>query len=285
MIFGLVAALGWGLSDFFGAVVGRKIGSLATVLIAQVFSAGFVTVVLLGGEHDLGALSPYLGWVALNGLVSAIAYASHYRALELGPVAVVSPIGATYALVGVALSMIVLGERPGALALIGGAITVAGVMLTSTDLRKLRAGTHGTPPGLPWALVAAVTFGIGGFLLAYLAKELGWVTGLWSSRVAQLAGFAVLALVRRDDLRERGLVHSPLLIAGAIGVGLTDLLGVVSYSIGNETEFASVLFVSSAVFPLIAVALSVAFLQERPVPNQYLGVGFVVAGLVALGMS
>jgi len=285
VLFGLVAALGWGLADFFGAVVGRKLGSLATVLIAQMCSAALVTVVLLGGDHDLGGLTPYLGWVALNGVVSAIAYASHYRALELGPVAVVSPIGATYALVGVALSMIVLGERPAALALIGGAITVAGVMLTSTDLRKLRAGTHGTPPGLPWALVAAVTFGVGGFLLAYLAKELGWVTALWSSRVAQLAGFAILGVLRRGDMAGRGLSGKPWVIAGAIGIGLIDLVAVASYSIGNETEFASILFVSSAVFPLIAVVLSVAFLQERPVPNQYVGVALVVAGLVALGMA
>ena len=39
MIFGLVAALGWGLSDFWGAVASRRIGSLWVVLIAQGFAA------------------------------------------------------------------------------------------------------------------------------------------------------------------------------------------------------------------------------------------------------
>jgi drug/metabolite transporter (DMT)-like permease len=282
VLYGLLAAVGWGLSDFFGAVVGRRIGSLATVLVAQAFSALFVTVVLLGGDHDVGAVTPYAGWILVNGAVSAIAYASHYRALELGPVAVVSPIGACYAVVGVALSMIILGERPSGLALLGGLATVVGVMLTSTDLRALRAGTHGMPPGLPWAIVAAVTFGIGGFLLAYLAKELGWVTGLWSSRLAQLGGFVALAAFAGRDVPAR-LRSAPILIAGAIGVGLTDLIGVVSYSIGNETEDASILFVSSAIFPLLAVILSVAFLRERPVPNQYVGVGLTVLGLILLG--
>jgi drug/metabolite transporter (DMT)-like permease len=284
VLYGLVAAVGWGLSDFFGAVVGRKIGSLATVLVAQVFSALVVSLFLLGGDHDLAALAPYGGWIALNGIVSATAYSSHYRALELGPVAVVSPIGACYALVGVALSMIVLGERPSGLALLGGLVTVGGVMLTSTDLRALRAGTHGMPPGLPWAVVAAVTFGIGGFLLAYLSKELGWVTGLWSSRMAQLLGFVALAAVAGRDVPRR-LRAAPAAIVGAIGVGLSDLVGVVSYSIGNETESASLLFVSSAVFPVLAVALSIAFLHERPVPNQYVGVGMTVLGLVLLGVG
>ncbi|HEX6132154.1 MAG TPA: DMT family transporter [Actinomycetota bacterium] len=284
MLYGLVAAVGWGLSDFFGAVVGRRIGSLATVLVAQAFSALFVTALLLGGEHDVGAAAPFVGWIALNGVVSAAAYASHYRALELGPVAVVSPIGACYALVGVALSMVVLGERPSGLALTGGAVTVAGVMLTSTDLRALRAGTHGMPPGLPWAVVAAVTFGVGGFLLAYLSKELGWEIGLWSSRVAQLAGFVGLAALAGRDVPRR-VRAAPTMLAGAIVVGLADLIGVVSYSVGNETEFASILFVSSAVFPLLAVALSVAFLRERPVPNQYVGVAMTVAGLALLGLG
>jgi drug/metabolite transporter (DMT)-like permease len=284
LLFGLTAALGWGLADFFGAVVGRRIGSLATVLIAQGFSALFVTVVVLGGGHDVSVLAPYAGLVVLNGTVSAAAYASHYRALELGPVAVVSPVGACYALVGVAMSMAILGERPGAVALTGGVITVLGVMLTSTDLRALRAGTHGMPPGLPWALFSALTFGIGGFLLAYFAKELGWEVGLWASRIAQLGAFALLGFFGRRTLRTR-MVARPVLLAGAIGVGLADLLGVVAYSIGNETEFASILFVSSAVFPVLAVGLSVAFLRERPVPNQYVGVALVVAGLVTLGMG
>ncbi len=112
MIFGLAAALGWGLADFSGAVAGRRIGSVATVIVGQVFSLSFMTVVVLATGSSITALGPIVGWIALNGVFTAIAYMGHYRALELGPVAVVSPIGATYAVVGVALAMIVLGERP-----------------------------------------------------------------------------------------------------------------------------------------------------------------------------
>ena len=49
-------------------------------------------------------MTTVLGAVALNAVFSATAYVTHYKALELGPVAVVSPIGATYALVGVVLA-------------------------------------------------------------------------------------------------------------------------------------------------------------------------------------
>jgi uncharacterized membrane protein len=39
------------------------------------------------------------------------------------------------------------------------------------------------------------------------------------------------------------------------------------------------------VFPLIAVALSVIYLGERPVANQYVGVALTATGLIVLGLS
>lgn len=282
MIFGLTAALGWGLADFTGAVGGRRIGSLPTVMIAQLLSAVAMTAFMIQGGHSASVLAPYVVFVVMNGLASGGAYLSHYRALQLGPVAVVSPIGATYAVVGVALAVIVLGERPGVAALVGGLITVLGVMLTSTDLAKLRAGTHTRAPGLPWAIVSAVLFGVGGFFLGYFAQEVGWVPGLWASRCAQLAGFTALSIVRRHEFDRVGWNAGVLF---ALASGAADLLGVVSYSIGASRGLLSVVLIASAVFPLIAVALSVALLHERPVANQYVGIALVVAGLLVLGLA
>jgi drug/metabolite transporter (DMT)-like permease len=282
VIFGLTAALGWGLADFTGAVGGRRIGSLPTVMIAQLLSAVAMTVFMIEGDHSPSVLAPYVAFVAMNGLASGGAYLSHYRALQLGPVAVVSPIGATYAVVGVALAVIVLGERPGPAAIVGGVITVLGVMLTSTDLAKLRAGTHTRAPGLPWAIVSAVLFGVGGFFLGYFAQEVGWVPGLWASRCAQLAGFTMLSIVRRREFDRVGWNAGVLL---AFGSGAADLLGVVSYSIGASRGLLSVVLIASAVFPLVAVVLSVWLLHERPVANQYLGIALVVVGLLVLGLG
>jgi uncharacterized membrane protein len=284
VIYGLIAALGWGVADFTGAVTGRRLGSLWVVVVAQSFSAAVVTVIVLVTGQDLASASTMLGWIALNAVFSATAYVTHYRALELGPLAVVSPVGATYALVGVVLAVVVLGERPNASIIVGGIVTVIGVMLTSTDLRKLRAGTHTMPPGLPWAIVSAIGFGIGGLTLAKLSRDLGWEVGLWSSRLAQLSAFLVLAAVWwRSQLRGRFLA-GPAAIA-AITVGGADLIGVLGYSIGAEAGFVTPVLIASAIFPLIAVVLSIAFLHERPVPNQIVGVVLTVVGLVIVGLG
>ncbi len=284
MIYGLAAAIGWGFADFGGAVVSRRIGSLPTVLLSQVSTALAMSAVLVVGGHDVGPLGPYVGWVVVNGVVGAAAYAAHYRALELGPVTVVSPIGAAYALVGVALAIAILGERPETLALAGAVITVLGVMLASTDLPRFLRGTHERAPGLPLALLSALLFGVAGFLLGWLSREVGWVVGLWASRTGLALSLCVSALLLRGrGGRSRGLPRAAIL--GSFAVGAADLLGVTTYAAGAEHGFLSIVIVASSVFPLIAVALSVLLLRERPAVNQYVGVVIVGAGLLMLGLG
>jgi drug/metabolite transporter (DMT)-like permease len=282
VLYGLVAALGWGTADFGGTVAGRRIGSIPTVVVAQGLSALILTVAFVALGHVWGDVAPIAGWMVLNGVFSATAYAAHYHALKLGPMALVSPISAAYAVVGVALSMVILDERPGAVALVGAAVTVVGVMLASTDLKKVRAGTHGVPPGLPWALVAALCFGIGGFILGWGSKQVGWVPALWASRTAQLVCFATLAAVQPRDLRHLGNNRGTW---AAAGTGVMDMVGVIAFAAGAAAGALTIVLVTSAIFPLIAVALSVVFLHERPVANQIAGAFVVVAGLMLLGFA
>ena len=282
MIFGLAAALGWGLADFFGALSGRRIGSIGAVMSGQLLSAAFMTVVLVATGTTLAPLGPDVWLVVLNGAAAAFAYVTHYKALELGPVAVVSPIGAGYAVVGVALAILILGERPTGLALIGAGIAVVGVALVSTDLKKLREGIANHLPGLPWAVAAAIGFGVAGFLLGWISDRAGWIAGLWGSRVAQIAFFVPLVVVFREELSRLrpGFGLWVALLAGA-----ADILGVVTFSAGSERGLNSIVLASSAVFPLIAVTLSVIVFKERLVANQLVGVVLVVGGLLLLGLG
>jgi uncharacterized membrane protein len=282
VILGLAAALGWGLADFFGAVSGRRIGSIGAVMSGQLLSAAFITAVLVATGTSLAPLGPDVWLVLLNGAAAAFAYLTHYKALELGPVAVVSPIGAGYAVVGVVLAIAILGERPTGLALIGAGIAVTGVALVSTDLRKLRDGIKNHLPGLPWSVAAAVGFGVAGFLLGWIADRAGWVAGLWGSRVAQVVFFLPLVFVFR---RELSRLRPGFGLWVALLAGAADILGVVTFSVGSERGLNSIVLASSAVFPLIAVALSVIVFKERLVANQIVGIVLVVSGLLVLGLG
>ncbi len=282
MIFGLFAALGWGFADFFGALAGRRVGSISAVVVGQLLSAVFMTAVLVATGESLRPLRSDVWLVVLNGAVAAFAYTTHYKALELGPVAVVSPIGAGYAVVGVALAMIVLGERPSGVALAGAGIAVVGVALVSTDLKKLRRGIKNHVPGLPWAIAAAISFGVAGFLLGWISDRTGWIVGLWGSRVAQVAFYLPLVVVFRGQI-SRVRIGFGLWIA--LLAGAADILGVVTFSAGSERGLNSIVLAASAVFPLIAITLSVIVFKERMVANQVVGIFLVVGGLLLLGLG
>jgi drug/metabolite transporter (DMT)-like permease len=285
VIFGLVAAIGWGFADFFGALSGRRLGSLAAVLIGQLLSAVLVTILLFTIGDGLSSLTGVIGLVVVNGIVAMAAYATHYHALQLGPVAVVSPIGAGYAVVGVLLAIVILGERPTPLALTGMIVAIAGTVLVSTDLPAFRAKIHEPAPGLWWGVGSAVGFGVAGFILGWIVQETDdWVASLWASRFSMLVAFVPLVLARRRELdRLRGAVA--LGVVFALVAGAADILGVASYSLGAEREDVSILLAASAVFPLIAVVASFVWLHERLVANQYFGVVLVVTGLALLGLG
>src|ERR1700738_1006484 len=132
MLFGLASALGFGAADLFGATSVKKIGVLLTLLIIQTLNV--VTLSLL-------ILTPYAGplstsWAVRAAILSAgalgtVSYFSFLRALQLGPVSIVTPVFASSAALTVVLSVVIDGERFSALAATGIALTIVGVVLAS----------------------------------------------------------------------------------------------------------------------------------------------------------
>lgn len=104
----------------------------AAVLIGYIVSAATVLLVSRLRRISLPSRSDRRGlaWFALVGLANATAVLLMYAALARGPVALVSPLVATYPLVTLVLSRLVLREVVlGSQAVIGVVVTVAGVVL------------------------------------------------------------------------------------------------------------------------------------------------------------
>lgn len=279
MIFGLGSAIAWGLADVGAAVVGRRLGSLATVVIAQLSGLAVVLVVYTAERPPWTGSGGDVALLAANGAIAAIAYVALYRALELGPIALVSPIVAAYAVPAIALAVVLLGESFGGVASAGIAVTVLGVALTSTDLRGV-AADRASRAGVPLAVVSMLLFGAATFVLGRQSQELGWLSAAAIGRAFSVTALIVLALVRRPELRGGAAA-----VGGAALVGLADILGVVLYSIGAERGLISIVTAASATFVIIPVIAGIAFLREHPAPNQYVGIALVVAGLLLLGLG
>ena len=251
------------------------------MIAGQLLSAVFMTAVVVATGESLEPLRADIWLVVLNGAFAAFAYTTHYKALELGPVAVVSPIGAGYAVVGVALAMIVLGERPSALASRGrGSRWWAWCSCPPTSRSSDMASRITCPDCRGPSRQRSVSASRG-------SSWAGSRTGRDGSRALGLSGRAggllpPLFFVFRTQLSRVRLGFGLWI---ALLAGAADILGVVAFSVGSERGLNSIVLAASAVFPLIAITLSVIVFKERMVTNQVVGVVLVVGGLLLLGLG
>jgi drug/metabolite transporter (DMT)-like permease len=288
VIYGLAAALGWGLSDLWAAMSGRRIGSGRTVVVAQVTAAVLVTVLLLIWRPDLSGIPKVAPWLVPNAFLGAAAFATLYKGLQLGPIAVVSPVLASYAVVPVLLSVVLLGETLGGWEVVGVVVTIAGAALTSTDPKALRAGTRTRPAGLPWAIVSTLLFGVATYVMGWAAKEAGFLPSLWFGRLTMTSVFLVAAYAIWFRSRSTGRARDPVapsMFRLAVLVGVMELVGTIAYARGAEVGLVSIVTAASATYPLIPVLGGVVLLHERPVTTQYLGIAMVIGGLLLLGLA
>jgi drug/metabolite transporter (DMT)-like permease len=284
VIYGLGAAIFWGIADLFAAFSGRRVGVAATVLLSQVAAAVAISVVVLASGHDLDRVDEVAGWLLPIAAVTAVAYVTLYRALELGPIALVSPLLASYAVIPVLLAVLFLDETLGSVEIAGAAVTIGGAVVTSADVRSLRTGTRVPAAALPWALASTVLFGTAAYAVAWSAKRVGWLTSLWLVRTSTALLFVIAAVVAIAVMRPalRGTLSTRAVALCAL-LGLADLTGTISYSRGSEVGLVSIVTAVSATYPLIPVFGGIALLDERPAINHYVGVAMVIAGLLLLG--
>ena len=237
------------------------------------------------------ALIPYAAVLSMIGIVSLAAL---YRAFAIGPIAVVSPVVASYAALTVILIVIFLGERLTTGQSIAIAVTFVGVAVASTDIRELRR-TLGRPTTLaPLAKQGPLPLGVRIGFFATLGFAV-W-SAIFAVGVRETDGLALIVVQRAFSVvllalfvAARGISLRPLAERRAFALisatGVLDTGANVLLALGIALGYASFVMTGSGAYPLIPALLAILVLRERLAPNQYVGVAVLVAGLVALGLQ
>lgn len=272
VLLALLTALCYGLANYLGALVTRAHPLAGVLLVGQlvgVVGAGVLLAVQGGASPGGSAL--LLG--ALAGVCNAAALAALYAAAAAGPISIVAPIGATGAVVPVAVALLT-GERPALLQLVGIPLAVAGVVLAAA--RDTGLAVSPAPRTLLLAAGSALAFG--GFLTLFgAASDAGAPEAVFTSRLALVLCTGAVVAVRRLPVRvpRRGLPAVAL-------PGLLLLVGTVSYGIATTQGLVSVVAVLATLAPVVTVALAVVVLGERLAPRQQVGVATALTGVVLL---
>lgn len=282
-LFALATSLLWGLADFGGGLLTRRTPALTVVVTSQ-----SVAVVVLGaivvGTGGFSEAGPRLWYAVAAGAVGPVAMLCFYKALALGPMGVVSPLGSLGVAVPVGVGLL-LGERPGLLQFAGIAVAVAGIVLAGGP--ELR-GAPVQRQAVLLTLVAAFGFGA---VLALIAEASTTLTGLFLAlfvqRVTNVAvgGAALFVSVKRGGraLPEDGGARTVLRSLPALAfVGLADVAANGTYSIAAQLGPVTVAAVLANLYPVVTVLAALIVLKERLRVVQAAGAGLALVGTVLL---
>jgi drug/metabolite transporter (DMT)-like permease len=280
---GLTAALSWGLADYFAAVASRRTGAFRVVLGFHVVAMGLLGALLLASGEGLTDVSGGdLAWLAGAGVLGGLSYLAFYRALSIGPISIVSPIVSAYAAVTVVCAVAIGGERLGGGEVAAIVVVIFGVLLASSDLAQMRALERIAAVGILLALATAVLIGVFVYGVAYFSADYGWLVPIFLAR-----GFSTLFLLAASlpGGEWRFPDRSPSLLAMIALIAVVDTVGYVAFNFGVRHADTAVVATASAPYAVVPIVAGVVLLHERPKSTQWAGVGFVIAGLVLLGLT
>ncbi|OEU89541.1 DMT family transporter [Streptomyces oceani] len=284
-VLALTTSLMWGLADFGGGLLTRRMSALTVVVASQTLATVVLGALVLatGSWSEWG---PQLWFAVAAGVVGPVAMLAFYRALAQGPMGVVSPLASLAVLVPVGAGL-ALGARPGWLQGAGLLIALTGVVLAGGP--ELR-GEPVQRRTLALTLVAAFGFGAVLALIEHASTNLaGLFLALFVQRVCNVAigGAALLAQARRDTptLPQEGRPALLAALPALAFVGLADVAANGTYMVAAQTGPVMVAAVLASLYPLVTALAARGFLQERLRGVQAVGAGVALAGSILLGTA
>ncbi len=290
MLLGELAALGtatcWSFTGLFFAEAARRIGALRVNLlrlpVALVLLSLATAVTSTPFATINGTRASYLAASGVVGLV--IGDLALFEAMRrIGPrlaflIMSLAPIAASLA------GLVLLGERPGRLAVLGIAVTLAGVIWVVGEPRAGQArGSHGAT-GVAFAVVGAVCQGLGLALAKVgMAGQVPPLAATWVRMgTATVLIWALTALAGRA--RNLGVAESarrawlPVLGGAVFGPFVGVWLSLVAARL-TDVGIAATLMATT---PVLVIPALMVLERYRPTTRALIGTAVTVAGVALL---
>ena len=274
ILFALLSAAGYGVSDFVGGIASRRVAALRVVIVS--YPVAMVLLIILAAGFGGTVTTPAVVWGALCGISQAFGVWWFYAALGSGPISVVSPLTAILVAgvpVGVGLALV---ERPSGIAYAGIGVALIAVALVSREAEGAEDRPHRFTRKVAWLTVGAgLAFGLNFVLIDQAPVE----AKLWPLVFARVAASLLvigIALASANLVAPRGV---PLKLALAAGV--LDTIANVAMLLALQASLLSLTGVLISLYPAATVALAMFVLKERVTRWQ---AGGMVLALAAVAM-
>lgn len=310
VLLSLAAAAGFGASDYCGGMSARRASVIRTTILTEVATVVVVALVLpWAGLHAPTAAG--LVWGGVSGGVGALGALALFAGFRDAAFSVAGPLSAVGAAGFSVLAGLLLGERPGGLALTGIALALPAILGVSAsparpvspappsgsgqaaeataaaDATTMPAPGREPGPrrtsrharGVVLGLIAGACFAT---LLVGLNRA-GSGSGLWPVAAAQVAGLLVIGAIGAVT----GNLHLPEAGAWRLAAltGVTGGGGTILYFWATHAGLLAVTAVLTSLYPVVTIVLARLLLGERLTPVRLAGLCLAGAavGLIAAG--
>lgn len=312
IVFGLTAAICWGVGDYFVTNLARRTGTPRAMAFVQSFSLlcwiillvlpaqlmwGRESVSLWGGFSERIGLWPAWAWMIMAGVCHVVGIALSYRAFEIGTLALVAPISSSFAVVTAVLATLTRETLPASV-MAGVGLLFIGIVLAT------RAPTHPQEAnkglvGVPEALGSALAYGVMFWMMEPGEEKLGPVLPLIVLKImattSALLGLSRAALktsqvettsVEGAPVEATPVASTPLLLGGlAIAVALLDSFAWLAFNAGDRSGSTAVVTALSSLFSVVTILLAWLLFKDRLAKLQWVGVAIILSGVLLVSSN
>ena len=281
ILFALVAHVGWGTSDIFGAIVSRKIGGYSLTFWSYIIRIPILGLYLPFDLVNIGALTPRNFLISgLLAVVLLFGTACFFEAFRGANASLVGTIGAAFVVPTVILSVLFFGERLGLAQVLTISVIVVGLVVTSLDFSTLRQRGVIMERGVGLALLAMLAWGIYFAFIRLPVEEIGWFLPAY---IGFLFSPIVLVMMRVQKVS----LESPLSKGALPAFIAAVILGTAAnfgYNLGISSGYTSIVAPIAGAYPILFVCLSALVFKERLQRQQLWGIVISLFGIVALSL-
>jgi drug/metabolite transporter (DMT)-like permease len=273
ILFALLAAAAYGISDFVGGIASRRVSAINVLLISYPVGGAIMAVLLplYGGTVSASTL----GWSLAGGVAGLVGVALLYSALAQAPMNIISPVTAVMSAVVPVLGGVVQGERPHLLAWAGIGFGLIAVVMIS---RQPVDHPHGPIGWRPLAMAVVAGIGFGSYFICLARSDHD--SGMWPVVISRAcSAILILPLVLTGGRLQR---LGPSLLGLAAVAGALDATANVAFLLASRHGLLSLSGVITALYPAGTVLLAVLILKEHTGKLQRAGLGLAAAAVVLL---
>lgn len=279
ILFALVAHVGWGTGDIFGAMASRKMGGYSITFWAYLIRVPLLALYIPFDMENVRALT--VGNFLLSGLLAIIMLiggALFFEAFQSSNVSLVGTIGSSFIVPTVILAMIFFQESLNSYQIFAIVIIIIGIVITSLDFASLRQQRVAMDQGVVLALISALCMGIYFSFIRVPVEEIGWFLPTY---ISFLFAPVLLLVMRVQRIQLRSPRTNGAFLPFIVMVVLVTAANF-GYNLGISHGYTSIVAPIAGSYPVLFVTLSAFIFKETLQRQQLLGIVLSLVGIVSL---